>query len=174
MLCFSLLILYVYVLVDENSSWSRPIYKQSPMELKQKLEMKFGKQYKHPKQMQLSVASDLQLPISFTLDVRIHLQRNHHQYGKLMNVRAAISEGGYKVLWRGMSMTITACIPAHALYFSIYESIKLRYGGSDNKHILSFVFTRLFLLQMYSQQVSFILTACKCLCNWRSTRFHGA
>ena len=73
MLCFSLLILYVYVLVDENSSWSRPIYKQSPMELKQKLEMKFGKQYKHPKQMQLSVASDLQLPISFTLDVRIHL-----------------------------------------------------------------------------------------------------
>ena len=31
-----------------------------------------------------------------------------------------------------------------------------------------------FLLQMYSQQVSFILTACKCLCNWRSTRFHSA
>lgn len=34
-------------------------------------------------------------------------------------------------------MTILACIPAHALYFSIYESIKLRYGGSDNKYILS-------------------------------------
>lgn len=33
-------------------------------------------------------------------------------------------------------MTITACIPAHALYFSIYEYTKRKLGGNDNKHIL--------------------------------------
>lgn len=36
-------------------------------------------------------------------------------------------------------MTITACIPAHALYFSIYESIKRKFGGNDNRHILMVV-----------------------------------
>lgn len=40
------------------------------------------------------------------------------------------------MLWRGMSMTITACIPAHALYFSIYEYTKRKLGGNDNKYIL--------------------------------------
>lgn len=33
-------------------------------------------------------------------------------------------------------MTITACIPAHALYFSIYEYTKRKLGGNDNKYIL--------------------------------------
>lgn len=48
------------------------------------------------------------------------------------------------MLWRGMSMTITACIPAHALYFSIYEYTKRKLGGNDNKHILFASFTNSF------------------------------
>ncbi|CBK22262.2 Mitoferrin (Mrs3/Mrs4) [Blastocystis hominis] len=61
----------------------------------------------------------------------------------------SIRSEGLRVLWRGMSMTITACIPAHALYFSIYEYTKRKLGGNDNKHILfasfsnSFSFTSL-------------------------------
>ncbi|KNB42661.1 mitoferrin-like protein [Blastocystis sp. subtype 4] len=41
----------------------------------------------------------------------------------------AVHRHGYRILWRGISTTIVACIPAHALYFSIYEYIKMRFGG---------------------------------------------
>ncbi|KAK8795215.1 hypothetical protein WA588_004064 [Blastocystis sp. NMH] len=59
--------------------------------------------------------------------------RNEVQYSKYLSVKTMVRSKGIRVLWRGISTTIVACIPAHALYFSIYESIKLRYGGNDNK-----------------------------------------
>ncbi|KAK8810854.1 hypothetical protein WA556_003937 [Blastocystis sp. ATCC 50177/Nand II] len=59
--------------------------------------------------------------------------RNVEQYAKYNVVRQHVHSQGWRVLWRGMSPTLCACIPAHALYFSIYESTKAYLGGKDNK-----------------------------------------
>lgn len=53
-----------------------------------------------------------------------------------MTVKTSVQHNGVRVLWRGMSPTLCACIPAHALYFSIYESTKAYLGGKNNKNIL--------------------------------------
>jgi len=37
-------------------------------------------------------------------------------------------------LWRGMPITMTACIPAHAAYFSVYEAMKTALRVDDPGH----------------------------------------
>lgn len=63
-----------------------------------------------------------------------------------------------------MSPTLCACIPAHALYFSIYESTKAYLGGKNNKNILycGFRYTLSFCTERER------------LCRCRSPRFSGA
>ena len=58
---------------------------------------------------------------------------NPVQYAKYAAVKSHVHSQGWCVLWRGMSPTLCACIPAHALYFSIYESTKAYLGGKDNR-----------------------------------------
>ncbi|KAM7456380.1 hypothetical protein BLSTO_02858 [Blastocystis sp. subtype 1] len=53
------------------------------------------------------------------------------QYRKYLTVKSSVHNNGVRVLWRGMSPTLLACIPAHALYFSIYESTKVYLGGKN-------------------------------------------
>lgn len=51
-------------------------------------------------------------------------------------MKSSVHNNGMRVLWRGMSPTLLACIPAHALYFSIYESTKVYLGGKNTGNIL--------------------------------------
>lgn len=51
-------------------------------------------------------------------------------------MKSSVHNNGMRVLWRGMSPTLLACIPAHALYFSIYESMKVYLGGKNTGNIL--------------------------------------
>lgn len=37
-------------------------------------------------------------------------------------------------LWRGASSVLVSCIPAHALYFSVYEAMKTAVGSDTNAH----------------------------------------
>lgn len=37
-----------------------------------------------------------------------------------------IQNRGVSQLWKGMSSLFIACIPAHALYFSVFESLRAR------------------------------------------------
>jgi solute carrier family 25 iron transporter 28/37 len=37
--------------------------------------------------------------------------------------------GGFKRLWRGAQTVLVGCIPAHALYFSVYEETKQSFSG---------------------------------------------
>lgn len=37
-------------------------------------------------------------------------------------------------LWRGASSVLVSCIPAHALYFSVYEAMKTVVGSDTNAH----------------------------------------
>lgn len=42
------------------------------------------------------------------------------------------SEGGFRRLWRGSLLIGAASVPAHAMYFSIYELFKKKLGVNDN------------------------------------------
>merc|ERR1711907_211986 len=44
------------------------------------------------------------------------------------------SEGGVFRLWRGCSTMLIGCIPAHAVYFSMYEAIKEFAGANKPGH----------------------------------------
>ena len=37
-------------------------------------------------------------------------------------------------LWRGVSATFVGCVPAHAAYFSIFESLKMLTGANNEGH----------------------------------------
>ena len=54
-----------------------------------------------------------------------------------------------------MTPTFLACIPAHAFYFSIYESIKHFFGGNDSKNIL---FYFIYLISCYTPSLHWMYT----------------
>lgn len=41
-------------------------------------------------------------------------------------------KGGYSRFMKGSFLLGSACIPAHSLYFSIYEIMKIKLGVDDN------------------------------------------
>ncbi|CAK9052184.1 Mitoferrin (Mitochondrial substrate carrier family protein F) [Durusdinium trenchii] len=45
-----------------------------------------------------------------------------------------VKRDGPKRLWRGVSTMFTACIPAHAAYFSIFEQSKMSFGADQEGH----------------------------------------
>jgi len=48
-------------------------------------------------------------------------------------------KGGFSRFWKGSFLLGSACVPAHALYFSIYEYMKIKLGV-DNNVISSLLF----------------------------------
>ena len=48
--------------------------------------------------------------------------------------RQLVQAEGPMRLWRGVTTMFGACIPAHAAYFSIYESCKERFGANKAGH----------------------------------------
>ena len=44
-------------------------------------------------------------------------------------------DGGAKRFWRGSLLIGSASVPAHAMYFSIYELFKKKLGVNDNVKI---------------------------------------
>lgn len=49
-------------------------------------------------------------------------------------VRSMVNREGIRRLWRGISTMLTASLPAHAAYFSIYEFTKEELGGNGSDH----------------------------------------
>ena len=47
---------------------------------------------------------------------------------------ASVKKGGVRRLWRGVSTMFTGCVPAHALYFTIYEKGKQFTGLHHDEH----------------------------------------
>lgn len=56
-------------------------------------------------------------------------------YTGIVNAVSKISaaEGAFS-LWRGISSMVMGAGPAHAVYFGVYEAVKLRLGGQDGNH----------------------------------------
>jgi len=48
--------------------------------------------------------------------------------------KTIVGREGLMRLWRGVSATFAGCVPAHAAYFSIFESLKLITGADKDGH----------------------------------------
>lgn len=59
------------------------------------------------------------------------MQANHSiKFRKILN--NLYLEGGILRFWKGSSVIATGCIPAHAVYFSVYEFMK-KHSGVNNE-----------------------------------------
>mmetsp|Transcript_24193 Transcript_24193/g.68506 ORF Transcript_24193/g.68506 Transcript_24193/m.68506 type:complete len:417 (+) Transcript_24193:241-1491(+) len=69
----------------------------------------------------------------FPMDtIRTHLQAEGAERGA---VKELIAREGVARLWRGVSTMLAATIPAHAIYFSVFEQSKISFGADDeNNH----------------------------------------
>lgn len=70
--------------------------------------------------------------------------KTHCQAGRSLTIRQIISKiyvtGGIPNFYSGSAAVATGCIPAHALYFSIYEQSKLFLGCRPDEDISKFAF----------------------------------
>ncbi|GBG25875.1 Mitoferrin [Hondaea fermentalgiana] len=68
----------------------------------------------------------------FPMDtIKTHMQTEGAARGV---VRKLVQEQGVLRLWRGVSTMFTACVPAHAAYFSIFEQAKMSFGADGEEH----------------------------------------
>jgi len=49
------------------------------------------------------------------------MQVHEGKYGALSTARHLYKTGGFMNLWTGASVLASGCVPAHAVYFSVYE-----------------------------------------------------
>mmetsp|Transcript_19281 Transcript_19281/g.37793 ORF Transcript_19281/g.37793 Transcript_19281/m.37793 type:complete len:464 (-) Transcript_19281:1158-2549(-) len=63
--------------------------------------------------------------------IKTHMQTEGTSRGAISNL---IREHGVIRLWRGVSTMFTACVPAHAAYFSIFEKAKESFGADGEEH----------------------------------------
>jgi solute carrier family 25 iron transporter 28/37 len=79
-----------------------------------------------------SLAGAAEHCVMFPVDtVRTHLQAEG--VGRQV-VRELVAREGPLRLWRGVSTMLTATVPAHAIYFSVYEESKHRLGADSGEH----------------------------------------
>mmetsp|Transcript_7239 Transcript_7239/g.11554 ORF Transcript_7239/g.11554 Transcript_7239/m.11554 type:complete len:418 (+) Transcript_7239:427-1680(+) len=50
------------------------------------------------------------------------------------SIRSLVRQEGMFRLWRGVSTMFTACVPAHAAYFSLFEQSKIYFGANEEGH----------------------------------------
>ena len=66
------------------------------------------------------------------------MQANNSRYHNNSNwitvAKDIIARDGIRRMWRGVSTMLSACIPAHALYFSIIEYTKESFGANKKGH----------------------------------------
>lgn len=90
-----------------------------------------------------SVAGITEHTLMFPVDtLKTHVQCDH--CGKKVRAAGAaecthafktlVNREGIARLWRGVGTMFLACVPAHAAYFSIYESTKQRLGANQPGH----------------------------------------
>ena len=86
-----------------------------------------------------SVAGLMEHSSSFPMDtIKTLAQAESTRLSSVTELRSVVGEFGIQRLWRGLSSIAMGCIPAHAAYFSIYESSKHYMGISDhNFHVLA-------------------------------------
>jgi hypothetical protein len=70
--------------------------------------------------------------------------KTHCQVGSRLTLPQIISKiyqaGGLLNFYSGSSVLAMGCIPAHAIYFSIYEKAKKALGCNDDSHQYKFAF----------------------------------
>lgn len=91
-------------------------------------------------------ASPRVLPIGPALMHRRALARKHHSFDMqtYLQTRAAgtaelsfaglLKQHGFARLWRGAPAMLTACVPSHTAYFSVYETAKDKLGVNEPGH----------------------------------------
>lgn len=59
--------------------------------------------------------------------VKTHMQVSEGKYNAMETARRLYNAEGATKFWRGASFLASGCVPAHALYFSVYELSKLKF-----------------------------------------------
>jgi len=82
-----------------------------------------------------SCAGLLEHVLLFPVDtLKTHLQVNRSNHNMKRAAKDLLNARGFKGMWRGASTMVTACIPAHASYFTIYEVCKEEFGANGPGH----------------------------------------
>lgn len=65
----------------------------------------------------------------------MQVAKSSNLYSGIVNAVSRISaaEGAFS-LWRGISSMVMGAGPAHAVYFGVYEAVKVKLGGNDTHH----------------------------------------
>jgi solute carrier family 25 iron transporter 28/37 len=70
--------------------------------------------------------------------IKTHMQAKNSRYHSNSNwitvAKDIVAKDGIRRMWRGVSTMLSACIPAHALYFSILEYTKESFGANKKGH----------------------------------------
>ena len=59
------------------------------------------------------------------------MQTARKKIGMRQTLNSIYDQGGFSRFWRGSLLIGSASVPAHALYFSVYEYFKKRLGVND-------------------------------------------
>lgn len=72
-------------------------------------------------------------------NIKTHYQAGSHL--RLSQIVANIyTHGGLRNFYSGSSVLALGCIPAHAIYFSIYEQARQSIGTSNNQNYYKYIF----------------------------------
>jgi len=55
------------------------------------------------------------------------MQVNEGRYTAMETAKRLYNAEGFSKFWRGASLLASGCVPAHALFFSVYELSKLKF-----------------------------------------------
>lgn len=76
----------------------------------------------------------LMFPVD-TFKTMMQANRGRNSFRRaLTDIRQLKRSSGMFRMWRGMPVTMAGCIPAHAMYFSVYESMKTSLRVDDPGH----------------------------------------
>lgn len=75
-----------------------------------------------------SIAGVAEHSLMFPVDT----MKTHMQVGSTAHISELVTAGGFIRMWRGVQTMFIGCIPAHACYFSIYETCKPAFTSALN------------------------------------------
>ena len=67
--------------------------------------------------------------------MKTHMQSSMHRMTIPESITHIRANGGMSSFWRGTSIMAAGCIPAHSLYFSIYEYSRENLGLNDSEEV---------------------------------------
>ncbi|KAF5115967.1 hypothetical protein DV452_002793 [Geotrichum candidum] len=85
-----------------------------------------------------AVAGIMEHTVMYPVDAiktRMQVAKSANVYSGIVNAVSKISAAeGASSLWRGISSMIMGAGPAHAVYFGVYEAVKVKLGGDNVDH----------------------------------------